>query len=790
MTKVKRLLAGLLCVILLMTLCTVSLADKKKEEKRDYYEISFYARKGGRRLYVWNTDKDGYLTEDLKSCGRSGLVFMGWFTDPYEGRRVTNKTRFKKDTNVWAHWAYVEGRHKEPPKPGVYTVTFAEDDNGRTVPFTLQTGEDGKLPEVPKPAVEKKRNLQFLCWRNRKTKELVTEETVFTGNAELQAVWGSSVKADLTFMSDNCVLANREYVPGTWVTSLQPKPEENTSKKRTFLGWFREPEGGEAVTALRVTEDTVLYAQWSEPGWTVNFTDAFAMNEDGTLIDGNRLKTKPDGALEFIPEGVSRGCRFLGWYTDKKLTQPLTADTVFKRDIRVWAKTEKVPGVRVTLDPVKYGCFRSSVKPEVILAQADGTIGPLPQASWFSNGLERREFLGWFDEQDRPVTAETVFTENTTIYARWKEGTRISFASNAKPAFRAAYTDEEGKLAELPAIRQLQRKNPPLGWYTKDGQKVTGDTVFTEETELTARWGATVTCFTERTGNWGSGKVADLVTNEDGTLPYLPAVEHPRGYPFTGWVDADGNPVTAETVFTADAKVFGSWETGGKKINFLGTKGGVPDVKSIMTKNDGTVEQMPLAHHKNGFPFAGWSTTEDGSTPVADGTVFTADNTVLYAAWTPIYKVSFRAHDGNVDRGIKAVMTDESGHISEWPGATHPLKLPFDGWYISPRIRAEEDTVFTKDSWLDAHWGTPEVPAGGFTVSLEDRGEVTEKLTSDTGKLKELPVPTRSGATFYGWYTGEAATGLKVRNGTLIGGDMTFHAAWLLPLTPEEDANY
>ena len=45
----------------------------------------------------------------------------------------------------------------------------------------------------------------------------------------------------------------------------------------------------------------------------------------------------------------------------------------------------------------------------------------------------------------------------------------------------------------------------------------------------------------------------------------------------------------------------------------------------------------------------------------------------------------------------------------------------------------------------------------------------------------------RTDAVFYGWFMEPAARGLRVRNGTQVGGDLTFYAAWLIPLTAETD---
>ena len=785
----RRLTAALTVLLMLFLTGAAALGENKNRAKGEV-EVSFYARKNGKLLYTWVTDTNGKLTRDLRSCGRDGYVFMGWYTHPYQGTRITDKTVFKEDTRVWAHWGWIEGGASEPPKPGVYTVTFREDDDSRTLPASLQTGEDGRLTEVPLPSAEKRRGLKFLCWRDRSSKKLITAETVFTGNATAEAVWGTIGKASLTYMSDGCVLASKAYPKGDWVLSLMGRPEEKNNQKRQFLGWYTGETDGKRVTSLFLEEDTVLYAHWSEPGWKITFTNAFALEADGTNIDGNRLYTGPDGKLPEIPQGACRGARFLGWYTDQKCTVPLTEDTVFRRDTRVWAKTEKTPGVKISLNASQYGHFRSRSTPEVILVREDGTPGPLPKAVWFYNGQEQREFLGWFTADNQPVTAETVFTKDTVIYAKWKPGYRISFASSAGPSYKTAYTDGNGRLTSLPAMSALRKGTPALGWYTKGGEKVTPDTVFTADTELVPKWPAVITFIVDRKTSWGAGRVADIGTDENGRLLYLPSVSHPKGYPFAGWTDEKGRPVDANTVFTADGKVFGTWETEGNQIAFVGGHGGNPDVRMIRTHNDGTVDALPSAHHKNGLPFRGWSRTEDGSSPVTADEVFSAPVTTLYASWIPAYKVTFRPRGGTVAGGASAVRTDENGYVADWPEAEHPLKLRFGGWFAGPGANAEPvgpQTRFLKDSWVDAHWLVTDVPAGGFTVTLADRSLETKVYTTDRGQLKNLYSPKRKDAVFHGWYTGPAATGEKVRNGTRIGADMTFYAAWLIPLTAETD---
>lgn len=785
MNRGKRLLAGVIAAVLLLMVCVAAAADGKP----GVYDITFYAHRGGKQLYVWQTNKDGKLTKELRSCYRTGLVFMGWYTHPYGGYRITQDTVFTRDTQVWAHWGRIEGKETVPPAPGVYTVTFLEDDDSRTLPSAVQTGADGRLAELPEPTVEKKKDLKFMGWRNRQTLEKITADTVFTGEATLQAVWGSASKANLTYMSLGCIIRNNTYPAGKWLTSFAGVPDNGGGRR--FLGWYTAEEGGEKAEKLLMTGDIVLYARWSEPGVTVTFCDAFAYDADGVRLEKNKLRTKADGTLEYIPEGISQNGVFDGWYLDRMCAVPLTAETVFKKDSRVWAKVGKTRSFRVKLDLRKNRAFLARVMPETLRTREDGTLGTLPTPVWSGGGTERRAFAGWFTADGEQVTKDTVFTGDATIYAEWAEGYRITFSSLALPEFKAEWTDENGRLAVLPAIGKALSGNPALGWYTPDGQKVTEDTVFTADTELKPKWGATVKFYMENRGNgWGTGEIAVLTTDENGRLPWLPVGRHEKGWPFTGWVDASGAAVTEDTVFTADAKVFGTWETGGNLVSFIGGNGGAPDVASIRTRNDGTVSALPSAHHRNGLPFKGWSSTEDGKTPVTAETVFDKPVTKLYATWIPAYKVTFRPGGGVTAGGVEAVMTDEEGHVAEWPEAEHPLKLRFEGWYTSRRndaARQGPESVFTKDTWVDARWSVPEVPAGGFTITLVDRDRSWEEHTTAYGKLQYMSRLHRSDAVFYGWFTGPAASGLKVFNGTQVGGDLTFHAAWLIPLTAETD---
>lgn len=104
---------------------------------------------------------------------------------------------------------------------------------------------------------------------------------------------------------------------------------------------------------------------------------------------------------------------------------------------------------------------------------------------------------------------------------------------------------------------------------------------------------------------------------------------------------------------------------------------------------------------------------------------------------------------------------------------------------------------FTYDPWLDRGDLTLKVfydDAPGLLVSLDagggsvDPGALTVEYGSDYG---ELPIPTRSGYTFNGWYTGASGSGTQVNSSTTVStaSNHTLYAKWTgSPYTVSLDA--
>lgn len=105
----------------------------------------------------------------------------------------------------------------------------------------------------------------------------------------------------------------------------------------------------------------------------------------------------------------------------------------------------------------------------------------------------------------------------------------------------------------------------------------------------------------------------------------------------------------------------------------------------------------------------------------------------------------------------------------------------FDGWYTAAeggrRVESSETYCVRGNTFLYAHW-TPE----GYTLTFHANGgscPVSEKTVLPGAMYGELPVPTRSGYRFLGWFTAKRG-GIRVTEASAVGiaADHGIFAQW------------
>ena len=151
------------------------------------------------------------------------------------------------------------------------------------------------------------------------------------------------------------------------------------------------------------------------------------------------------------------------------------------------------------------------------------------------------------------------------------------------------------------------------------------------------------------------------------------------------------------------------------------------------------------------------------------------------------YIVGFYTQDGKIGdesyRVERVTGTDGKLAAEQVPTPTKE-HYTFDGWYTaaSGGTLLSLDTVYT-DSRNEyyARW----VPTVDINVTFDANGgkvngKDTDTITipaADKGKLASLPVPTREGYTFDGWYTA-ASGGMKITETTVFSEATTVYALW------------
>jgi len=267
-------------------------------------------------------------------------------------------------------------------------------------------------------------------------------------------------------------------------------------------------------------------------------------------------------------------------------------------------------------------------------------------------------------------------------------------------------------------------------------------------------------------------------TDGDWKLATLP-VPTRNDHEFVGWytdIVGEGEKVDAGKVYRSDMTLYAHWLYTREhyKITF-DPNGGTVDPLSEETDAGGILEELPLPE-RDGYAFVGWFTEKEGGELVTAETAFGAAATI-YAWWKEItgnmYKVTFNAHGGTVSPAFG--MTGEDGKLLAALPIPTREGFTFEGWFTEDAT-ITANTVFKAHTTVNAVWAI-----NHYTITFDPTGGEVEPKTLKTHAhwelLVDLPVPTREGYTFTGWYTGLTG-GTHVTPATPLIGNLTIYAHW------------
>lgn len=399
-------------------------------------------------------------------------------------------------------------------------------------------------------------------------------------------------------------------------------------------------------------------------------------------------------------------------------------------------------------------------------------------------------FDGWYTAASggTKVTSSTSVTRtvNHTLYAHWSNKTiTVSFYSNGglSSVSSRKYT-LGGTYGSLPAGPTAPTGKVFDGWYTglTGGTKITASTkVSSVYTILYAHWTAKPITITFNSNGGSSVSNKSVTTGSTyGTLP-TPTRD---GYDFQGWFTAKsgGTKITASTKVTATSNqtLYAQWK--GKsfsvKFNNNGGYGNVPNQSYVVGNKYGSLPTGSTPPN-GGLAFDGWYSAASGGTKVTTTTVVNYSWKTLYAHYkAKSFTVSF---DSNGGSAVSSKLTvTYNGTYGTLPTTTK-TGYNFSGWYTAKsggtKVTASTKMTATANHTLYAHW-----TAAQYTVSFNANGgscSTTSQKATYASTYGTLPIPTRDGYDFLGWYTAKSG-GTKITASTkvTITANLTLYAQW------------
>ena len=544
---------------------------------------------------------------------------------------------------------------------------------------------------------------------------------------------------------------------------VEPKKSEDTTNKNIA------PASDDDETELNNTVETV------EVKFVTNGAEENI--EPMTVAKGGTIT---------LPQPTKTGFNFDGWYVSETFEgAPVDGSKTYNEATFLYANwTVAAPTTNTsTTVTVTFYANGGTVEPSSMTAEKNGKLkGELP----IPNERDGYTFEGWYVNQDCtgvPVNGEETYEADTPLYAKWTKnksetGVDVIFNFQLENVENVTKkTNAEGKLeGELPS--HTKTGFDLKGWYLtteyKEDQKVTSGTEFKQETTVYAKWeqqpeAVTVTFKAEG----GACGVERAKVNENKKLESLPKPER-EGYTFLGWyIENTETKVTLETIYENSTTLVARWK---KEVSVEKT-GNVTLGENFLKENS-----EKLAEETEKVVVHVVQRDETGLAEVRSFLGGALDGKELLAA----YDLSVHMMKGNESQELTSVngliqfdFTVTGNVVAVYHNTTSmPL---FDG--TNPGYRQTGNTLTI---WANSFSPYAIVTNGTYEITLDPQGGtfddgVSNTMTTNTdGKLTEdLPVPTKTGYTFGGWYKVSTCTGEPVKkNDTVFDQNATIYAKW------------
>ena len=320
-----------------------------------------------------------------------------------------------------------------------------------------------------------------------------------------------------------------------------------------------------------------------------------------------------------------------------------------------------------------------------------------------------------------------------------------------------------------------------------------------------------------------------------GTLPEgtPPTIEVPEGTAigflpiptngskgFEGWwtKSTGGEQVDETTEINEDLTIFAIWSSAAWEVTFDANGGTLaPGVHEKVYVAPGmpldtAIDPLPIPSYDK-LGFTGWWTEPSGGEQV-DGTTEIYEDMTLFAGWTEdVWAVTFNANGGTLAPGVPATVYVAktlllNTAIAELPDGTQATRVGYElkGWYtaktggtavhietMEPKKDVTYYAVWTAKSYIlefDVNTDDPTALVKAYGAKADTAAEIYSHPTPGvydkkySTYFKKMPVATRTGYSFAGWYTSDGVKKTLSSKITIASGEgdtdgpITLYAKW------------
>lgn len=521
-------------------------------------------------------------------------------------------------------------------------------------------------------------------------------------------------------------------------TALDLNPEVATITEDGILNPIALGEGTVKVVVSDYSGEqyeTVVTIKVIESDFSITYDLDGGTNGEGNLpaYSAINLPIKLAPATKF-------GYTFLGW----KLVQGDTAKVVNEIPAGTYGDITLIAQWELTNFELGYDLDGGAVTAE---NRESYTIEDLP---FTLNAAAKAgyKFLGWYNGETK---VEQITTENVgdmDLVAKYEViDYAISYELNG--GTNAETNPAKYNVEQLPLVLAAPTKEHYefAGW--KLGEEIVKELPAKSlgEVTLVATWTPKEYAITYEL-NGGTNAETNPATYNVEQLPLTLAAPTKAGYTFDGWYKGEAKVEQLTVEGIGEVTLVAKWVVETYTITYELNGGTLTGETTTYTVED---EVALVAPTKENFIFLGWLLNDKAVEKIEKGTT---GNLTLVAKWDVAkYEIAYNLDGGTLPEGAAKEYAFGTG-LAQLPVPTK-AGFKFLGWYIGEtKVESISDTQEGKVE-LTAKWEANVSHTITFDPTEGVMPAEYPSIFYEGLGLETLPVPTRDGYVFLGWYIGE-----------------------------------